>query len=349
MDLFRKPNRIQTINYSIAKNFMRTIFLFLLLNFCPILYSQTGINIKSTNPSVALDINTNNKGFLITRVPLISRSDTSTVSNPQIGMLVISSNTSNSTISDNNKVSQGILYKFNGEQWEEIIEEEIPSVGIISPEIVAYGIKNTQEALTPSIDTSTMDTVTGRYVLTQPNTSSIVAKIDSYTAQQLLSADTFTNYNLVDTSNNLKHRYNATTKKYYVNEASFNLNDLKVYRSGIQLHPNGSITADREGYYTYSISIDFEIKNTAETIANNQSVAHGNVTPGNVTYAFKNANDFVTHAKNSFSYGGTIYLQNNQTSEPFNWKLINTNTVLVLPQLYDKLGKQTVIWQYAGK
>ena len=60
-----------------------------------IAFSQVGIGTTSPNPSSMLDISSTRSGLLIPRVSLTSTSDTTTIQNPAISLLVYNTNTQN--------------------------------------------------------------------------------------------------------------------------------------------------------------------------------------------------------------------------------------------------------------
>lgn len=255
-------------------NFFCVIAVFLLGNDT---LAQTGINTRDPYKSAAIDINTPNKGFLITRVPLTSKADVTTVPNPLKGMVVIASQNSLPAIRVNEKVGIGRLYKFNGSQWEEILEEEKPAFGIIFPEVVAYGQK---------ISTTT---------------------------------------DISGTSTN-----------------NFALETINKYRPGVVLNADGSLTADRDGYYNWSAKIFFFARNSSA------SLPLGHFSPANIVYSFETAADATSRASQTFSVSGTVYLNAGQTSNPFTWKLIDNAGNSINAVTGDFVGKQTIIWLYAG-
>ncbi len=103
------------------------------------LNGQVGIGAVSPAPSSVLELSSSNKGLLITRVPLLSKTDITTVPNPVKGMLVLSSQTSGT---GEDAVYEGQLYKYNGAGWDELVEEGQIASGNLYPELVAIGSKS---------------------------------------------------------------------------------------------------------------------------------------------------------------------------------------------------------------
>ncbi|ANF52899.1 hypothetical protein A0O34_21290 [Chryseobacterium glaciei] len=102
--------------------------------------SQIGIGTAVPAQSSIMEMSSTKKGFLITRVPLISRTDIITVANPSTGMLALASQNSGT---GENAVYEGRLYKFNGTSWDEMVEEGEIASGSLYPELVAVGNKTT--------------------------------------------------------------------------------------------------------------------------------------------------------------------------------------------------------------
>ncbi|ALR29573.1 hypothetical protein ATE47_03110 [Chryseobacterium sp. IHB B 17019] len=135
---------------------MRRVFLIL----CPFLFttglkSQIGIGTATPAPSSALEMSSAKKGFLITRVPLISKTDVTTVASPFKGMLALASQNSGS---GENAIYEGRLYKFNGTSWDEMVEEGEIASGSLYPELVAVGRK--------TANTTCTGTTMGNFALT---------------------------------------------------------------------------------------------------------------------------------------------------------------------------------------
>jgi len=107
--------------------------------------SQIGIGTAVPAQSSILEMSSANKGFLITKVPLVSKTDIITVANPSMGMLVLASQNSGT---GENAVYEGRLYKFNGISWDEMVEEGEIASGSLFPELVAVGKKTTNTACT---------------------------------------------------------------------------------------------------------------------------------------------------------------------------------------------------------
>lgn len=97
-------------------NLLPAIFLFSSF----IAFAQVGIGTSSPSGSAALDITSNNKGFLPPRVTLTSTLDMSTIANPATGLLIF--NTATAGVSPYS-VSPG-CYFFNGSIWKRISEVE---------------------------------------------------------------------------------------------------------------------------------------------------------------------------------------------------------------------------------
>ncbi|WP_449400965.1 hypothetical protein [Chryseobacterium wanjuense] len=114
-------------------------------------YSQIGINTATPHPSALLDINSENKGLLITRIPLQSKNDITTILNPKRGTLILASETIGT---GNNKITAGILYRFDGMAWEELLENNTNSQGFLFPSVVAIGKKTTNTSCTGTMTDS---------------------------------------------------------------------------------------------------------------------------------------------------------------------------------------------------
>ncbi|GAA5094931.1 hypothetical protein GCM10023210_27070 [Chryseobacterium ginsengisoli] len=137
------------------------LFFTLLMGFTGVIniYSQVGINTATPHPSALLDIGSIDKGFLINKVPLQSRNDITTISNPKRGTLIIASTTVGS---GNTQITAGTLYKFDGTQWQELLENNTNSQGFLYPSVVAIGKKTTT-------DTSCTGITAANFALTSLN------------------------------------------------------------------------------------------------------------------------------------------------------------------------------------
>lgn len=225
--------------------------------------SQIGIGTAVPAQSSILEMSSTKKGFLITRVPLISKTDIITVANPSMGMLVLASQNSGT---GENAVSEGRLYKFNGIDWDELVEEGEIASGSLYPELVAVGNK-----------TITTTTCTGAVM------------------------------------------------------GNFQLTTLKNIKTTI--NANGSILANKTGYYIWSVSIrQFML----------QSAYSPFLLPGMLNYAFRDGTATV-RAWQTTVFTGSVYLTAGDTSEPFQWHLGGTCVAA------DRIGEQQVVWQYIGE
>lgn len=95
---------------------MKNLYIILLLSVFNTSLSQVGIN--TTSPNAALEINSNNQGFLAPRVALTSNNLALPVINPSSGNLVVSTlvyNTATSGTPPNNVIPG--YYYWNGTQW----------------------------------------------------------------------------------------------------------------------------------------------------------------------------------------------------------------------------------------
>ncbi|WP_394665954.1 hypothetical protein [uncultured Chryseobacterium sp.] len=90
---------------------MRLIFIVCAILSSPLFISQVGINTPNPDPSAALDIvaKASDKGLLIPRVPLQNITDTSTVPNPAVSLLVYNTTT-------NTGITKGYYY-WDGSKW----------------------------------------------------------------------------------------------------------------------------------------------------------------------------------------------------------------------------------------
>ena len=93
----------------------------LLLSFSTIFAQNVGINSAGTSPhsSAGLDVDFTNKGVLIPRVALTSRTDNATISSPQTSLLVYNTATAGTTP---NNVYPGYYY-YDGSNWDRFITD----------------------------------------------------------------------------------------------------------------------------------------------------------------------------------------------------------------------------------
>ena len=126
------------------KVYFLAIFLFLSTGR---LMSQIGIGTATPAQSSILEMSSAKKGFLITRVPLTSNTDVTTIANPAMGMLALASQNSGT---GEGAVYEGRLYKFNGTGWDEMVEEGEIASGSLYPELVAVGRKTSNTACSGS-------------------------------------------------------------------------------------------------------------------------------------------------------------------------------------------------------
>ncbi|WP_157967952.1 hypothetical protein [Chryseobacterium elymi] len=85
---------------------------------------------------------------MITRVPLASKTDITTIANPSLGMLTLALQNSGT---GEDAVYEGRLYKFNGTSWDEMVEDGEIASGSLFPELVAVGRKTTNTACTGAV------------------------------------------------------------------------------------------------------------------------------------------------------------------------------------------------------
>lgn len=105
---------------------MKKITIIICCLFTLVSFSQVGIN--TTTPKAALDVESTNNGILIPRVQLTSTLDITTVINPNVGPLEISTlvyNIAPAGIIPNNVVSG--FYYWNGSQWVSIANTAVDS------------------------------------------------------------------------------------------------------------------------------------------------------------------------------------------------------------------------------
>lgn len=86
---------------------MKKIFIFLALAFPVLTIAQVGIGTSSPDASAQLEIQSNSKGFLMSRVALTGKNDAATIATPANGLLVF--NTATNGTSPNN-VTPGFYY-----------------------------------------------------------------------------------------------------------------------------------------------------------------------------------------------------------------------------------------------
>ncbi|WP_146896878.1 hypothetical protein [Chryseobacterium lathyri] len=244
---------------------MRKIYFSVLFSFLLTgqLMSQIGIGTAAPAQSSILEMSSAKKGFLITRVPLTSKTDITTIPNPSMGMLTLALQNSGT---GENAVYEGRLYKFNGTGWDEMVEDGEIASGSLFPELVAVGNK--------TINTTTC---TGAVM------------------------------------------------------GNFQLTALKNIKTTI--NANGSIVANKTGYYIWSVSIrQFML----------QSAYSPFLLPGMLNYAFRDGTTAV-RAWQTTVFTGSVYLEQGDTSEPFQWHLGGTCVAA------DRIGEQQVVWQYIGE
>lgn len=102
------------------------IFTFLILGLGKSSQAQVGIGTNTPANSAALDISSNNKGFLPPRIALTGTNDNSTISSPTNGLLVY--NTATSGTSPNNVVPG--YYFWNSSKWSLIANTNGNNTGV---------------------------------------------------------------------------------------------------------------------------------------------------------------------------------------------------------------------------
>ena len=96
----------------------KIIVFFCVISFISLdVYSQVGIGTTSPHASSVLDIKSSDSGVLIPRIALDSALDTSSISSPEISLLVYNT-------SSFNDLSPG-FYFWNGNKWNRIVDSEL--------------------------------------------------------------------------------------------------------------------------------------------------------------------------------------------------------------------------------
>ncbi|GGF00814.1 hypothetical protein SAMN05443634_105243 [Chishuiella changwenlii] len=88
----------------------KTLIAFLL---CTNLFSQVGIGTETPNNSAILDLTSSNKGFLPTRINLLSNTDFTTIPRPATGLMVYHTGNTNFPAG---------YYYFNGTEWAKFVD-----------------------------------------------------------------------------------------------------------------------------------------------------------------------------------------------------------------------------------
>lgn len=110
-----------------------------------------------------------------------------------------------------------------------------------------------------------------------------------------------------------------------------------IQKDGNVIFPNGAIKASKKGYYNWSVKLTQKMRlNSFDPY----------FTPGLITYNFKSGTDTTNYFDQYFTYSGTVYLDINETSDPFTWHLGDANQVCVAE---NKIGDQVVLWTYLGE
>ena len=97
------------------KNIIFVFFLFFLTNY---IFCQVGIGTSNPNQSSILDLYSDNKGLLITRIPLQSITDNTTIAGGNVESLLVYNTTTNS------ELKKGFYY-WSGTKWEYILNETV--------------------------------------------------------------------------------------------------------------------------------------------------------------------------------------------------------------------------------
>ncbi len=129
---------------------MKNIVLVILTVLSFNLYGQVAIGDTNVPPnsSAVLDLTSTSKALYINRVALTGKDDLTTITDPQLGMLVINTATANS---GDLAVEEGNIYGFNGTAWEKLInsyslEQEIKKTKI--PVLAAAIISDNNQVFT---------------------------------------------------------------------------------------------------------------------------------------------------------------------------------------------------------
>ncbi|MDH6253491.1 hypothetical protein M2347_003218 [Chryseobacterium sp. H1D6B] len=96
-------------------------------------HSQVGIGTANPNPSAVLDLSASNKAFILPRISLKSTTDIVTVPSPVKGMMVyqlINSGSGTAAVKADN------IYKFNGTNWQQLVDNIGASKQVLSASAV---------------------------------------------------------------------------------------------------------------------------------------------------------------------------------------------------------------------
>ena len=96
---------------------MRKIVLFGFLLLSDLTFAQVGVGTENPESSAMFQVESSNKGVLITRVPLSGTNDTTTIASPTEGLLIF--NTAIASFGDT-AVSPGFYY-YNGTEWKRLL------------------------------------------------------------------------------------------------------------------------------------------------------------------------------------------------------------------------------------
>jgi len=96
---------------------MRKIILFGFLLFSSLTFAQVGVGTENPESSAMFQVESSNKGVLITRVPLSGTNDTTTIASPTEGLLIY--NTAMASFGST-AVSPGFYY-YNGTEWKRLL------------------------------------------------------------------------------------------------------------------------------------------------------------------------------------------------------------------------------------
>lgn len=136
----------------ITKKYCSTRIAYLAILFTCVLQAQVGIN--TTAPAVvsALDINSSDKGFLMTKVALTGTDDTTTITpSATVGLLVY--NTAN-TGAEGFEVLPGFYY-WNGSSWRRFFTQGY-TLGFDQTAQVTASTSNTTYTILPGLDSGNM-------------------------------------------------------------------------------------------------------------------------------------------------------------------------------------------------